>query len=87
MFLKVFLLQPLALMAWGCSLEMATVNETEVKTFIKARALHGPEGHYPKNGSFKEGLLRKANYPANYKNDSVICPEPLGNEQILHYLR
>ncbi|KAG0715432.1 hypothetical protein GWK47_011932 [Chionoecetes opilio] len=51
--------RPLALMAWGCSLEMAAVNEREVKTFIKTRALHGPEGHYPKDGSFKEGLLHK----------------------------
>ncbi|XP_063858578.1 uncharacterized protein LOC135099878 isoform X2 [Scylla paramamosain] len=79
--------RPLALMAWGCSLEMATVNEAEVKTFIKTRALHGPEGHYPKNGSFKEGLLRKAKYPTKYENDSIICPESHGNEQIIHYLR
>ncbi|XP_045135291.1 uncharacterized protein LOC123518541 isoform X1 [Portunus trituberculatus] len=76
--------RPLALMAWGCSLEMATVNEAEVKAFIKTRALHGPEGHYPKNGSFKEGLLHKAKYPTKYENDSIICPE---NEQVVHYLR
>lgn len=74
-------------MAWGCSLEMATVDEVEVKSFIKKRALHGPEGHYPKNGSFKEGLLRKAEYLPGYDNDSIICPEPLGNDKVIHYLR
>ncbi|KAK3852118.1 hypothetical protein Pcinc_041278, partial [Petrolisthes cinctipes] len=55
--------RPLAILGWGCSLEMATVNSEEVKTFIKKRALHGPEGHYPKNGSFKQGLLKAAEYP------------------------
>lgn len=67
--------RPLALLAWGCSLEMATVDEAEVKAFIKTRALHGPEGHYPKDGSFKEGLLHRAVYPSAVEKDSIICPE------------
>lgn len=67
--------RPLALVAWGCSLEMAVVNDEEVKTFIKEHALHGPEGHYAKDGGYKEGLLRKAEYPPGaQEKDSNICP-------------
>lgn len=54
---------------------MATIDEAEVKAFIKARALHGPEGHYPKDGSFKDGLLHRAEYPSAEEKDSIICPE------------
>lgn len=68
--------RPLALLAWGCSLEMATVNEEEVKKFIKTHALHGPEGHYPRNGSFKEGLIKKGEFPKGSEGkDKNICPE------------
>lgn len=78
--------RPLALLAWGCSLEMATIDESEVKSFIKKYALHGPEGHYPKNGGFKEGLIHKAEYLPGYDNDTVICPENVADE-FIHYLR
>ncbi|XP_045593443.1 uncharacterized protein [Procambarus clarkii] len=67
--------RPLALIAWGCSLEMSTVDKKEVQTFIKERALHGPEGHFTKDGSYKEGLVRKAEYPSGSENkDSNLCP-------------
>ncbi|XP_071516206.1 uncharacterized protein [Panulirus ornatus] len=66
--------RPLALLAWGCSLEMSTVNEKEVKTFIKKHGLHGPEGHYVQDGTYKEGLIRKAEYPADYEDkESNLC--------------
>lgn len=68
--------QPFALLGWGCSLEMATINSEEVKNFIKKRALHGPEGHYPRNGSFKHGLLKKAEYPEGSNGaDRNVCPQ------------
>ncbi|KAK8740169.1 hypothetical protein OTU49_003074 [Cherax quadricarinatus] len=67
--------RPLALIAWGCSLEMSTVDEKEVKTFIKKYGLHGPEGNYTKDGGYKEGLIRKAKYPpGSGEKDSNLCP-------------
>ncbi|KAG7171058.1 Tumor protein p53-inducible protein 13-like [Homarus americanus] len=69
--------RPLALLAWGHTLEMATVNDEEVKEFIKKRALHGPEGHLAKHGSYKTLLIKKAQYPPGSNDkDSNICPEP-----------
>ncbi|XP_068248543.1 uncharacterized protein [Palaemon carinicauda] len=67
--------RPLALVAWGCSIEMAVVDEKEVKAFIKKRALHGPEGHMAKDGSFNQYLIAKAEYPPGSDNsDKNICP-------------
>lgn len=67
--------RPLALVAWGCSLEMATVDDQEVKTFIKERALHGLEGHLAKDGSYKAYLISKAEYPPGSDGkDRNICP-------------
>lgn len=67
--------RPLALVAWGCSIEMAMVDEKEVKAFIKKRALHGPEGNMAKDGSFNQYLIAKAEYPPGSNNsDKNICP-------------
>ncbi|KAK7074909.1 hypothetical protein SK128_003306 [Halocaridina rubra] len=66
--------RPMALVAWGCSLEMATVNDEEVRSFIKKHALKGPEGHMAKDGSYKKFLINKAEYPPGAKQDKNICP-------------
>ncbi len=67
--------RPLALVAWGCKMEMSTVDAKKVVQFIRARALKGPEGDVPKQGQFDEGLLELANVvPGSDENDSVLCP-------------
>jgi hypothetical protein len=46
--------RPLALVAWGCRLAMAAVDEREVVSFIKQHGLKGPEGTYPKEGQYTQ---------------------------------
>ena len=47
----------------------------QVAEFIRQRALHGPEGSYPKEGQYTHGLIKKAEIPAGSTNeDSVLCP-------------
>jgi len=67
--------RPLALVAWGCRLLMSSVDSVQVAEFIRQRALHGPEGSYPKEGQYTHGLIKKAEIPAGSTNeDSVLCP-------------
>ncbi|XP_074598593.1 uncharacterized protein LOC141853222 [Brevipalpus obovatus] len=67
--------RPIALVTWGCSLEMNSVNHSEVISFIRRTALKGPEGSYPKEGQFTHKLLKIAMVPlgSNYK-DQKLCP-------------
>jgi len=68
--------QPLALVAWGCRLLMAEVDEKEVVNFIKKYGLKGPEGTYPKEGQYTKELLKLAEAPPGSTiEDSVICPK------------
>ena len=67
--------QPLALVAWGCRLEMSHVDAATVRAFIREKALHGPEGHYPKEGQYNLTLQRLAEPPVGSDiEDSVLCP-------------
>jgi len=67
--------QPLALVAWGCKLLMADVHHDEVVDFIRKHGLKGPEGTYPKEGQYTQGLLKLAEAPPGSDiEDSVICP-------------
>ncbi|XP_037093288.1 uncharacterized protein LOC119113072 [Pollicipes pollicipes] len=67
--------RPLALVAWGCRMEMAHVDAAAVRQFIRQRALHGPEGDYPKQGQYDFKLLRPAEPPLGSSiNDTVLCP-------------
>lgn len=67
--------RPLALLAWGCSLEMATVDTASVKQWIKDHGLHGPEGNYAKEGQYTVGLIKKAKPPPGSDiHDKVLCP-------------
>jgi len=69
--------RPLALVAWGCRLEMSAVDAAEVRRFVKAHALHGPEGTYSKQGQYDFKLVRRAEAPPGSDvNDSVLCPSP-----------
>ena len=71
---KVVLLifQPLALVIWGCRLTMSTVDPEIVTTFIKERALRGPE-KYSKDGQYTLGLKVPAEIVSD-GNDSELCP-------------
>ncbi len=67
--------RPLALVTWGCRMTMNTVDTGAVVSFIKRHALHGPEGRYPKEGQYREHLIRKAAVPfGSTINDSKLCP-------------
>ena len=56
-------------------MEMANVDEKEVKAFIKERALQGPEGHLARDGSYDKHIIRKAEYPPGSDGtDRDICP-------------
>lgn len=67
--------KPLALVAWGCRMLMSNVDEVQVTNFIREKGLHGPEGTYPKEGQFTQGLIKQAEIPQGSSNeDSVLCP-------------
>jgi len=67
--------RPLALVAWGCRLEMTGVNESEVINFIREKGLKGPEGKYSKEGQYTHRLIKKAEIPTGSDvDDSVLCP-------------
>jgi len=68
--------KPLVLVAWGCRLSMASVDEKEVSDFIKKHGLKGPEGTYPKEGQYTQNLVKLAEAPPGSTiEDSVICPK------------
>jgi hypothetical protein len=54
---------------------MNFVNEEAVVNFIRNKALHGPEGKYPKEGKYNISLIEQAQPPEGSDiNDSVLCP-------------
>ncbi|KAL1421399.1 hypothetical protein MTO96_000477 [Rhipicephalus appendiculatus] len=67
--------RPLALVAWGCKLQMSHVNAREVIKFIKEHALRGPEGRFSTEGQYSYMLLAKARPPSGSDmNDVNLCP-------------
>ncbi|CAG7826826.1 unnamed protein product [Allacma fusca] len=48
---------PLALVAWGCLLQMSLVDDNIAEDFIPQKALHGLEGNYPKMVRLTKGSL------------------------------
>lgn len=66
------LLQPLALLSWGCKLAMSYVNPAVVTRFIRERALNGPE-RMSTDGQFKDALLKPSNLVTD-PTDSRLCP-------------
>ena len=71
------LFQPLELVAWGCSLKMAVVDEPLVIKFIHEKSMKGPEGTYTKEGQFDFGLLRLANETRGSRYDRITCDAPV----------
>ena len=67
------LLQPFALVAWRCRLQMAKVDPGIVRYFIRAKAFRGPESHYLKQGQFSVGLVEPSNPPSDTDLDKVLC--------------
>ena len=67
--------QPLALVAWGCKLEMAEVDEATVRAFIREKALKAPGSQNTDDGQFDVGLMHRAEILAGSDiADSVLCP-------------
>ncbi|CAG7837795.1 unnamed protein product [Allacma fusca] len=65
--------RPLALVAWGCRLQMSLVDDNIAEDFIRQKALHGPEGNYPKEGQFDQWLIKFANETGNADYSRVTC--------------
>lgn len=67
--------RPLALVAWGCRLEMSTIDKDEVVAFIKEKSMKGPEAFLPKEGQYTHFLIKTAVPPAGSDmQDSNVCP-------------
>ena len=65
----------MALVAWGCKLEMSHVDEKEVISFIREKGLKGPEGEVAKQGQYDFKLIDLAQAPkGSDENDTVLCP-------------
>lgn len=64
--------RPLALVAWGKSLEMSVVVPEIVIRFIKENALRGPE-KTATNGQYEKLLINHADVVSTI-DDSVLCP-------------
>lgn len=70
--------RPLALVSWGCRLLLSHVDTEQVVSFIRERALHGPEGTLPKEGQYTVGLVKRAEVPLGSTiEDSVLCPNEI----------
>lgn len=63
---------PIALVAWGKSLEMSYVDPEVVKVFIRMNALQGPE-KTSRDGQYNHGLIENASVVSDI-NDSNLCP-------------
>lgn len=66
--------KPLALVAWGCRLEISKVDPEMTKMFIKKHINKGRE-HISKDGQFDVELIHHAELVSD-QNDSVVCPIP-----------
>lgn len=67
--------RPLALVAWGCRLSMNFVEATQVISFIREKAVRGPEGRVSQDGQYDLGLLKRASIvEGSDEEDTNICP-------------
>lgn len=65
--------RPLALAAWGVSLEFSIFDKKFVIDFIKEHAKKAPEKTF-KNGQYKKLLIEKAKIVSD-ESDSELCRE------------
>lgn len=64
--------RPLALLAWGHSLEMSVVSDMLAISFIRKHALHSKE-NLPDQGQYTHMLEKNATIISDY-HDSKLCP-------------
>lgn len=64
--------RPLALIAWGKSLELSAVYPPIILDFIKMNALKGPE-KISKDGQYNKLLIENAKIVSD-QDDSNLCP-------------
>ena len=67
--------RPLALVTWGCVMEMNYVRDGQVIDFIRSTGMKAPERDVVKEGQYRKLLLKQAHPPfgSNMK-DAVLCP-------------
>lgn len=68
--------RPLALIAWGCRLEMSYIDEQEVVQFIRKYGMKGPEGNMPSDGQYDYMMVESVadvNH-INNLNSGRLCP-------------
>jgi len=70
---------PMVLVAWGCYVEMNTLDRSTIETFIKkhgAGAGDSPEGTFPKDGKYDHLITHIADIPKGSDNeDNNLCPQ------------
>ena len=66
---------PLALVTWGCVMQMNYVHDKQVVKFIRKTAMKAPEYDNMKEGQYKKMLLKQARPPfGSNMNDAILCP-------------
>ena len=65
--------KPLVFIAWGCVLELDTLDMKAINDFIIKRSYHGPEGYLPLNGLYSHKLIAAAKEKDDYKNKPKTC--------------
>jgi len=68
--------RPMAIVAWGNSLEMSVVSMDVVVDFIKKFALQAPE-KLPNQGQYSHMLIENATVISDY-HDNRLCPYNFG---------
>eukprot|EP00058_Branchiostoma_floridae_P026636 XP_002612127.1 hypothetical protein BRAFLDRAFT_127844 [Branchiostoma floridae] len=70
--------KPLAIVTWGCKLQMPFVDGTAVK-FVREHALRAPERRMWMDGHYKEKLLVPSDVvPGSDINDDQLCVDLVG---------
>ncbi|XP_078598720.1 uncharacterized protein LOC144874447 [Branchiostoma floridae x Branchiostoma japonicum] len=70
--------RPLAIVTWGCKLQMPFVDGTAVK-FVREHALRAPERRMWMDGHYKEKLLVPSDVvPGSDINDDQLCVDLVG---------
>ena len=68
-----WILQPVAMVTWGCFFSSNHLNWTIAQNWIKKNAIQAPASHVYWNGDFREGLLDPASVVTDLK-DTLLCP-------------
>ena len=77
----------MALVTWGCYMLMG--NETkipDIRTWLRANALHGPSSHVHSNGDYKRDILQPAELVTD-EMDTILCPNSTEVDSVSIYNR